>query len=675
MTDGDKYNPFSLTLVGKERPAYLQTLGKAIARPLESLFGLSKFQKLRKEIYEDFHATPPLPGETGSISTLEVVRKLHSTLGLSWSVHGESLARIPKEGPAILLANHPFGGVEATILLEIFLSIRPDIRFLSNFILRRIPETEEFCIYVDPFSRTQSARSNLQPMRESINWVRHGGLLCIFPSGTVSHWSFKNREVTDPVWSPTVGRIIKKTQCPVVPVFIRGQNNWPFQVAGMLHPMLRTALIPREYLNKKGKQINVVFGNPVPYEKLEGFSSDEEMMTYLRLRTYILGNTSHVSKQLSRDLEEDETEATIAKKKVEPPPATPKASATEAEERDFEPIADPISPDVLEKEINALDKRHLLVDSGEMQVFCARAKQVPNVVLEIGRLREVTFRAVQEGTGKACDVDRFDSYYQHLFIWNRNRREVVGAYRLGRSDQILRHFGRNGLYTSTLFSYRPQLLEQIGPALEVGRSFVRQEYQRSYTPLLLLWRGIGTFVVNHPKCRILFGPVSINSDYDSISRQLITSFLKANNCLPNVARLIRPRNPMPRSRILGLNPETTSVVVKDLNEVSELLKEIESRQASVPVLLKQYLKLGGRLIGFNLDPSFGDVLDGLIYVDLLETEPRLLERYMGHDGIRQFYNYHRRPLVTKEPSGDSSSGKGEPAAEAAPPTDKPAAQE
>ena len=560
-------------------------------------------------------------------------------MDISWDVHGSSLDRIPKEGPVILVANHPFGGVEATVLLDILLSIRPDVRFLANFILKRLPETEEFCIFVDPFARSSSTKVNLQPIRESINWARHGGLLCIFPAGAVSHWQMKRKEVSDPQWSSTVGRIIRKAECPVVPIYIRGHNGWGFQVAGMIHPLLRTALIPKEFLNKRGKKIHLMIGNTIPFEKVKSFAGDEELMTYLRLRTYILGNTSHTPQQSAEGNSSEEQSSdspTVAQSSTKP--------ESSAAERDLEPIAPPLPPEVLEREVLALAPRHLLFDSGEMQVYCARSKQIPSIVHEIGRLREITFRSVEEGTGKSEDIDRFDSYYQHLFIWNRKAKEVVGAYRLGRTDQIMRHFGRNGLYTSTLFAYRPQLLEQIGPALEVGRSFVRQEYQRSYTPLLLLWKGIGHYVVRNPQCKVLFGPVSINSDYDSLSRQLITAFLKANNCLPHFARLIKPRNPMPRTRVLGMDPQTTSVVVKDLHEVSELLKEIESRQQQVPVLLKQYLKLGGRLIGFNLDPSFGDVLDGLIYVDLTETEPRLLERYMGREGIREFYEYHKRAI-------------------------------
>ncbi len=442
------YNPFAVDLVGEDRPA-LRALSRVVLNPIEHLFGLAQFQNLRNQVFSELRIAAPSPAHPSPVSALDVVKKAHSIMGVTWSVHGSSLERIPREGPAVLVANHPFGGIEATILLEILLGIRPDIRFLANFILRRLPETEEFCIYVDPFNREQSTRLNLQPLRESINWIRHGGLLCIFPSGTVSHWQMRDRQVSDPTWSPTVGRIIRKACAPVVPIYVRGRNNWPFQVAGVIHPLLRTSLLPREFLNKRGKQINLIFGNMIPFEKLEGFESDEELIAYLRMRTYILGNTNHTPQQNADDAAADPEEPA----KTEPPAPEALSAAADAAERRLEALAPPVSPHLLEKEIKDLPSRTLLVESGDMQVYCARAKQIPSVLHEIARLRELTFRGVNEGTGNAEDLDRFDSYYQHLFIWNRVTREVVGAYRLGRTDRIVRRFGRNGLYTSTLFAY------------------------------------------------------------------------------------------------------------------------------------------------------------------------------------------------------------------------------
>jgi putative hemolysin len=353
-------------------------------------------------------------------------------------------------------------------------------------------------------------------------------------------------------------------------------------------------------------------GNVIPHERSSSFKTDEELITYLRMRTYILGNEKE---------EEDTAEVVI-------------------EPRVMEEIIPPVPLNLIERDIAGLEPRQLLAEMGDFQVYSARAKEAPNVLREIGRLREVTFRKVQEGSGKSIDLDSFDRHYIHLFIWHRANREIVGAYRLGRADSILRHFGKEGLYTSTLFEYKEPVLEQIGSAIEVGRSFVRSEYQRSYTPLLLLWRGIGQFVVNRPRYHTLFGTVSINNEYDAVSRELIRLFLRVNNYLPDLAKWIRARNPMAKTKVRGVDAKTTEFIVKDPSDISELLHDLESEQKHLPILLKQYLKLGGRLMGFNLDPGFGDVLDGLIFVDLRETDPKMLERYMGKEGARSFLTHH-----------------------------------
>jgi putative hemolysin len=294
-------------------------------------------------------------------------------------------------------------------------------------------------------------------------------------------------------------------------------------------------------------------------------------------------------------------------------------------------------------EIAALEGSSLLLEQGEFQVFLERSRQMPALMREIGRLREVTFRQNGEGTGKAIDLDTFDAHYLQLFVWNREKREIVGAYRLGAADDILSRYGKRGLYTHTVFAYRSAFLEQIGPALEMGRSFVRREYQKSYAPLLLLWKGIGRYVSQNPRYRVLFGPVSISNDYAPASRQLMLEFLKSYCHSPNLSKLVRPRSP------LRLRPRATPIVrltggerEQDIDDLTALIADIEADGKGVPILLKQYLNLGGKVVGFNLDARFSNALDGLIVVDLTRTGTRLLERYMGKEGARRFESYHAR---------------------------------
>lgn len=279
----------------------------------------------------------------------------------------------------------------------------------------------------------------------------------------------------------------------------------------------------------------------------------------------------------------------------------------------------------------------LLMESGAFQVFCAAATELPAVLPEIGRLRELTFRGVAEGTGLTRDLDRFDALYQHLFVWDRVRRQIAGAYRIGATDRL----GVENLYTRTLFDYDESLLAQIGPALELGRSFVPPDYQRDFSPLLLLWKGISRLVSQQPRYRRLFGVVSISDRYDSTSRHLLLKFLQTTRFDADLGRLVRAKNPPapPRGEIVD------AVTVERIEDVSALVRQIEPDGKDIPILLRQYLKLNAKLLGFTVDASFGNVLDGLLLVDLGQVEPAILSRYMGKSEARAFLGdtTRRRP--------------------------------
>ena len=296
--------------------------------------------------------------------------------------------------------------------------------------------------------------------------------------------------VRDDEWHDTTARIIRKTQAPVLPVFFGGRNGALFQMAGLIHPRLRTALLPRAFRKCRGKTLDVRIGHVVPHSKLETFQGDREMLDYLRMRTFMLGA--------------DGRRATAKK-----------LTAMRRRKQHQVPAAAPMTADAVGGDVTSLPHEQRLLATGDYEVWYATAKQVPNVLHEIGRLRELTFREISEGTGLPTDLDRFDDYYLHLFAWQKAKREVVGAYRLGRTDEILPVHGRDGLYTSTLYKFAPQLFAQINPALELGRSFVRPEYQKQHLPMAMLWRGIGAYIVQHPKYKILFGPVGISDEYQS----------------------------------------------------------------------------------------------------------------------------------------------------------------
>lgn len=510
----------------------------------------------------------------------------------------DELRHIPQSGPVVAVANHPFGGVEGIVLGALLHERREDTRIMANYLLGRITELRNSFVFVDPFGGSSAQRSNLRPLREALQWLQSGGALGVFPAGEVAHCSLQTRTVEEGHWSGTVARLATSSDAQIVPVWFDGANSMLFQTAGLLHPRLRTAMLIREFVSMQQRTISVRIGSPIAARSLKRLGSDADIAEYLRTRTLMLGNP---------------TPAVVV-----PPRATA--------------VVLPPKARLMDEEIGALPPQSVLVECGEFVVYDASAEAIPNVLHEIGRLREITFRATGEGTGRSIDLDKFDKYYRHIFVWNRQKREVVGAYRLGQSDVILRFFGKKGLYTNTLFELDDALVERMQPALEMGRSFVRAEYQKAFQPLLLLWKGIGAFIVRNPQYRTLFGPVSIAASYQPLSRRLIASFLRHHHYLTNEARFVQPRRPFdfPESNLCSMA----------LHDLSALVLDIEGGEKCIPILLKHYLKLGGKLLGFNVDPKFNDALDGLIVVDLAETDIKVLERYMGSDGVSAFLSFH-----------------------------------
>jgi putative hemolysin len=523
-------------------------------------------------------------------------------LNVGYQLTDEDAAKVPTSGPLVIVANHPFGAVEGPILGEILTRLRPDVRILGNHWLSEIPEMREWVIPVDPFGGEEAVRANIAPLKSCLRWLNGGGALITFPSGTVSHLQVRQGAVSDPPWHPTVAALARRSGATVIPAFFEGRNSNIFQLAGLIHPALRTALLPNELMRKTNSNVNVRIGRPIGPDKIARYPQDETLIEYLRWKTYML----------------QRRESPVR------PRFVPRVQEQPA------PIVEPVPGTLLGAEVERLPAHCRLCELGDLQVFIAEARQIPAVLREIGRLREVTFRAVGEGTGKAIDLDRFDEKYLHLFMWNKAKSEVVGSYRLGQVDEILEREGLPGLYTSSLFKFRSGFLERLGPSLELGRSFVRVEYQRKATSLALLWRGVGEFLVRNPRYKILFGPVSISRDYNDYSRRLMIEYLEANHWDDDFAPLVKAKNP-PRQRLDAGERKALSLV-RDADDVSALISEIEDDNKGMPVLLRHYLKLNARILSFNVDPAFGHCTDGLIVVDLRTADTKMLKRFMGDEG-------------------------------------------
>jgi putative hemolysin len=543
------------------------------------------------------------------------------SLNIGYQCAPEEIHQIPTEGPAIIVANHPFGLLDGMVLGAILSGRRRDFRILANSLIASIPQLREFTIPVDPYGGSEAVLANRKPLRESIQWLRGGGLLAVFPAGEVASLRPGRFGITDPDWTENVVRLARRLCAPVVPVFFHGANSPAFHLAGLVHERLRTLLLPHELLNKADSIIRVSIGSAILPNRLADKDGSESATAYLRARTFMLGSRPAG--------------------KVVPKLRFPIRQRA----KHFPPVAEAQDAGAMRREIESLSEEHRLVTSSHFQVFAANAEKIPTVLRELGRLREVTFRQVGEGTRNRFDLDRFDRHYEHLFAWNQEAGELIGAYRVAKSDEVIERFGTRGLYTSTLFHLQAEFYEAIRPALELGRSFVRPEYQKGYLPLLLLWKGPGHYVARNPRYRTLFGPVSISKEYNPSSRALIVSFLKSRHCDEFLAGSVKPRKKFYNRGPRDCDPRNFSSLLTNLDELSEVVADLETDGKGIPILLQQYLNLGGQIVDFSVDRKFSNVLDGLIVVDLLKPTRRQLERYMGKTNAAMFLRFHGVPAA------------------------------
>lgn len=604
MADHAKDEP--LLNVRESLTGWKRTLYSLGGQPLEDFIGITALNDIYRRVKEDH-------------TTINFFERSLRYLNVAYEASEEDLAKIPREGPVLVVSNHPFGIVDGVVFGALLTGLRDDAKLLANYLLTKMPEIRPWLIAVDPFGGASAARSNFAAMKETIRFLRDGGCIGTFPSGTVSHWHWKSRQITDPPWLDNTARLVHKSQATVVPMYFEGHNSLAYQLLGMVNPMLRTATLTREMKQQRDGVVRLRIGAPLAYRQLKDFQSNQALTDFLRVKTYILAK---------REAEEKPRRRFSF-------PRMPKR------ETPMEPVAESVAPEVLQKEIDGLPEDRLLTEHGEFKVYWAHASEIPEVLEELGKLRERTFRVVGEGTGESTDLDRYDLHYRHLFMWDTGQMKIVGSYRIGLTDEILLTQGRQGLYTASLFKFKPEFFEKLGPALEVGRSFIAVEYQKKHASLSLIWRGIGLFVVRHPQYRTLFGPVSISQEYNAVSKDLMVKFLKKNKLHHELASYVKAKHPPRGGGKIGASEKQAMLAsVRSIDDVSALISEIEQDQKGVPVLLRHYLKLNGTLLSFNVDADFGHCLDGLIVVDLTQSDQRLLKNYLTPEGLKSFLKYH-----------------------------------
>ncbi len=575
----------------------LKTFFQYLGSPLEQLFSFEGVNEIYRGVRREY------PRDQRFFSACA------RALDLRLDVEPDDIQRIPAAGGVLVVANHPFGALDAIGLGDILGRVRSDVKVMANGLLARMPETAGEIISVNPFGGKAAKRQNLKGMKDAVQWLREGGVLMVFPAGEVSHYHVSKGRVTDPAWSRHVAQLAFKTRVPVLPVYFHGQNSLLFQLSGVIHPRLRTLMLPREVMAKKRTPIRLVIGKPLPFSAWRYLDQDGEATHFFRSATYALAHR------------------TVPDRKAHQGGALNSVAC------------------IAEQDLGYLAELRggageVLVTQGKLEVRLCESEDFPATLNEIGRLREVSFRAVEEGSGQARDLDRFDAYYRQLVLWNRETGEIMGGYRLGLTDEIMALRGIKGLYTASLFKLKREFFLQHGAAIELGRSFVVPGHQRSYSALSLLWKGIGAFVVNHPGYVHLFGPVSISADYHPLSQNLIIQYLRKNASAPEMGRWVKPSHP-PQIKKDGELKEI-SRWLDNVDEVSALVSYLEHDSKGVPVLLRQYLKMNARLLSFSVDHDFANVLDGLMLTDLRQVDRPLLNRFLGNAGAAAYLDFHER---------------------------------
>jgi len=514
------------------------------------------------------------------------IEALLQEMQVTSDILAEELHHIPKEGPFVTVSNHPFGGLDGLILINTVASVRPDYKVLANFLLSRIPNLSEFFLAVNPFETRAEAMNSFLGIRHAQQHIQEGSPLGIFPAGEVSTYN-KKGHIEDKEWNPVIIKLIHKWKIPVVPIYFAGTNSTLFHELGTLHPMFRTARLPAELVKKVGKTITMRIGRPITSTEQTFFTSPIELGDYLRARVYAL--------------------------KANIPPKKPaKAVGIRAES-----IAPPPDRKRIVKEVERLNKsNHALFTVSNFTAFYADYTQIPYLMLDIGRKREEAFRSIGEGTSLALDIDTFDRTYKHLFLWDKQHKRLVGAYRVGIGHEILQRDGLSGFYTYTLFDFNEKAIPFLSAAIELGRSFVCVEYQRDPLALMLLLKGLMHVVLKTEGPRYLVGPVSISSWYPVFYRSLIAYYLNAKHSAGEYNETIRPRTAFTPDH-LHVDPGILLANhIGTIEQFERFMLRLSNNQYRLPTLVKKYLKINTKVVCFNVDPNFNYCLDGYIVLDI-----------------------------------------------------------
>lgn len=522
---------------------------------------------------------------------------------LKYIVFEEDLAKIPKTGPFILVSNHPLGAIDGILMAKILTEIRPDFKVMGNFLLEKIKPMEPFVISVNPFENRKNLRNSATGMRETLKHLENGGCVGIFPAGEVSNKNNEFNEILDKAWEKPALKLIKMAKVPVIPMYFHAKNSAMFYHLAKLHPDLQTLLLPSEMMAKREKPIRIRIGKQVSVKALEEHDNIEEVGEFLQKKIYILKSYYEKRRSIAEQLNLPNLKLNF--------PIT-------KEENVVQNIIDETPQEDLLADIENLSKgEKMLFRNGNYEVYFAKYSEIPSIMREIGRQRELTFRKIGEGSNLPFDLDQYDEYYHHLFLWDSAAKKLVGAYRMALGSEVMKKHGIQGFYTSSLFEFDQELQPFFRKVIEMGRAYISTEYQQKPLPLFLLWRGIVHVCLRNPEHKFLMGGVSISDKFSEFSKSLMIEFMRSHYYDSAVAQYIHPKNEFKvklkdRDKHLFFDE-----VESDLNKLDKIIDDLEP-QMRLPVLIKKYIKQNAKVISFNVDPTFNDAIDGLMYIRISE---------------------------------------------------------
>ena len=527
----------------------------------------------------------------------EFFDKLLEELNVKYLAFQEDLAKIPKTGPFILVSNHPLGALDGVIMCKILTEIRPDFKVMGNFLLTKIKPMEPYVISVNPFEKRKEAYSSMSGMREALKHLSEGGCLGIFPAGEVSNKNNEYNEILDKEWQEPALKLIKKAQVPVVPMYFHAKNSKLFYNVSKIHPDLQTLLLPSEMVNKREKPIKIRIGRPVTPKILNEYETPKELGEFLRKKVYMMKSYFEDRKSVAEFL------------KVKNLNISPKEEVVVQNIIDETPLAEILA----DRENLRKKEGKMLFSNGDYEVYFTKFDEIPAMMREIGRQRELTFRAVGEGTNLPFDLDEYDKHYHHLILWDNVAQKIAGAYRMALGSEVMKNYGIKGFYTNSLFDFDQELQPFFKKVIEMGRAYISIEYQQKPLPLFLLWRGIVHVCLRNPEHKFLMGGVSISNRFSDFSKSLMIEFMRSHYFDPVVAQYVHPKNDYK----VYLSERDKSLFFEglddDLNKFDKLIDDFEP-EMRLPVLIKKYIKQNAKVVAFNVDPNFNDAIDGLMYI-------------------------------------------------------------